>query len=121
MDTAQALDVFGFPGSQLQGLREMLYRGRMQATLYYLYQYARANRERRKLLTWIEEQWGMRDVRNPPPWVHLGRKRGFDRYATPWPDIIEILEFIPRPSAEKSRWLREQILDEGGEAVESGN
>ncbi len=121
VDTVQALEVFSFPGSQLQGLREMLYRGRMMSTLYYLYQYARANQNRRKLLAWIEEQWGMRNARNPPPWVHVGRKRGFDRYATPWPDIIEVQEFIPRPSGEKKRWLKERILDEGGEAVASGD
>ena len=119
VNTVQGLKMFGFPGSQLQGLRAMLYRGRMRATLYYLYQYARANKERRKLLAWIEKQWGMRNARNPPPWVHLGRKRGFDRYTTPWPDIIEVLEFIPKPSDEKKRWLREQILGEGGEVIAS--
>jgi CRISPR-associated protein Cmr2 len=118
IDTAQMLK--GFPASQLQGLRQTLYRGRLYASVSYLYQYVRASKRHRQLLYWIEKQWGVGGVKLPPPWIQLPKKRDYAQYQTPWADIIEVLDFVPSAPEDKRRRLEKEIYG-GGEAIESGN
>lgn len=118
VDTAQMLK--GFPASQLQGLRQSLYRGRLYASISYLYQYIRASKRHQQLLYWIEKQWGMGGVKLPPPWIQLSKKGDYAQYQTPWADIIEVLDFVPPLPEDKRQRLEEEIYG-GGEAIESGD
>lgn len=106
--TAQAVDR-ALPRTQLQALRRALREGRLASTLFYLYQWARADDWRKILLRWVEQEWGIQPVQVPPPWISLGRKRDYDRYWTVWEDIFEARELVPRLKDEEWQALRDQI------------
>ena len=106
--TAQAVDR-GLPRTQLQALRRALREGRLASTLFYLYQWARADLERRRLFWWVEKEWGMQPTNTPPPWIRLERKMDYDHYWTVWEDIHEARDVVPRLNGEEWQALRERI------------
>ena len=57
----------GLPGSQLQSYRQALHQGRMNATLYFLYQYVRAQERQRGALSEISKKWSMQAKANVVP------------------------------------------------------
>ncbi len=91
----------GLPRSQIQALRWALRQGRLTGSLFYLYQWARADEQRKALLRWIEKEWDIQPTRVPPPWIELEPKTGYKRYRTVWEDIYEILDLVQRSSDEK--------------------
>lgn len=102
-----AQNLQGFPGSQLQGYRRVLRQGRFHALIHFLYQYARAKHQK-SILQQVFDRWQMRLAPNISPWLPLAPKRGFNCYWTPWWDIIEILDFVPRLTSQS----------DGGESLE---
>ncbi len=97
VESAQTLKGAGMAGSQLQGYRRALRRGRLQASIYFLYQYARAKGDTHEALKQVFQSWQMLDEDRLPPWLGLSPKRDYSRYWTPWADIIEVMEFTPEP------------------------
>jgi len=102
----------GLPRSQLQALRQALRQGRLAGSMFYLYQWARADEWRKALLRWVEREWGVQAIQVPPPWIRLEPKSRCERYGTVWEDISEILELVPRLSDEEWQEIREQIQRE---------
>ncbi|MBM4430335.1 MAG: hypothetical protein FJ026_08335 [Chloroflexi bacterium] len=102
----------GLPLTQLQALRRALREGRLAGTLSYLYQWARTDEWRRRILRWVEMQWGMGASHNLPPFVPLEPRAGYARYYTVWEDIYEVCELVPE--LEDSAWenLKAQIQRE---------
>ena len=105
----------GLPRSQIHALRRALRQGRLMGSLFYLYQWARADERRKALLRWVEKEWGMQSTLVPPPWVKLEPKAGYKRYGTVWEDIYEILDLVPRLGDEEWQEIRAQI-QEGAES-----
>ncbi len=102
----------GLPHTQLQALRRALREGRLASTLFYLYQWARADQDRRLLLHWVEKEWGLQPADTPPPWIKLGPKAGYARYWTVWEDIHEAQDLVPRLKDEEWQELWAQIRRE---------
>ena len=109
--TAQAVKR-GLPRSQIQALRQALRQGRLAGSLFYLYQWARADKRRKALLWWVEQAWGMQATQASPPWLKLEPDARYERYGTVWEDIAEVMELVSPLSNEEWEKFREQIQQE---------
>ena len=79
----------GFPVNQLYGLREMLDKGRMQASLYYLYQLSRMSKDNRNLIQDFVADWYPGNGALFP-WSKREKPAGYTAYSTPIVDLLEI-------------------------------
>jgi len=103
------------PRTQLQVLCRSLRKGRLAGTMFYRYQWARADNQRKDLFSKIEGKWG---VESNSPWIKLKPKNGQNRYSTIWEDIRELNDIIP--SSNDTAWQKfmHQIgHSTGGESV----
>ncbi len=80
-----------FPMNQLYGLRESLEEGRMQASLYYLYQRSRMSKENRKLMDDFIEDWNS-SSKDIFPWRKTEKPGLYNIYSTPIVDFLEIYD-----------------------------
>jgi len=108
---ATAQDLRALASTQVEAYRRVLHRGRLRATLYFLYQYARADKDVRCRLGQAYDRWRSADDKFTPPWFALDPLRGHERFWTPWEDAAQIMDFVPNGSTGM----------EGGEARESGH
>ncbi len=94
----------GLPRSHIQALRRALRQGRLMGSLFYLYQWARGDEQRKSLLQWVGREWGVQTGEAPPPpwapWVKLESKAGYERYGTVWEDIYEVLDLVVSRESE---------------------
>lgn len=102
---ALACDLRDYPRTQLQTMVEALRLGRLSGSLFYLYQWARDKREHQELLGRVGKAWDADPRTDFWPWLRVTRDeeewigpdyRSRIRYRTPWLDIVEVLDFVPR-------------------------
>jgi len=106
----------GLPRTQLQALCRSLRKGRLASTMFYRYQWARADNQRKDLFARIERNWGVESINSP--WIKLKPKNGKDRYSTMWEDIRELNDLIPiLTDAEWQRFMQEIGRRIGGEPI----
>jgi len=81
-----------FPKNQLYGLRESLEEGRMQASLYYLYQRSRMSKENRELMDRFISDLNLNNG-DLFPWRKTEKPSLYTVYSTPIVDLLEIYDF----------------------------
>lgn len=99
------------PRTQLQALCRSLRKGRLAGTMFYRYQWARADNQRKDLFSKIERKWGSESINSP--WIKLKPKNGQDRYSTIWEDIRELNDIIP--SSNDIAW--QKFMQQMGHSV----
>lgn len=107
LKTAATLKAVSFPRSQLYHLRQLLPKGRFAATVNYLYYTSRLSPKHvEQLRSSLDDAWHM--AKEPVPWRlrTTSRKAGesseapVDQWETVLADLVEILDFVPRPDSE---------------------
>ena len=98
-DSVRILKQAGFGRSWLKNLSLNLRRGRLAASIFYLYQYARLPESQQQTLARLHGIWEMGPKHGRPhdipPWRFTRNHQGYDEFETPWLDIIEVMDFLP--------------------------
>jgi len=100
------------PRTQLQALCRSLRKGRRASTMFYRYQWARADNQRKDLLSKIERKWGVESINSP--WIKQNPKDGHDCFSTIWEDIRELNDLMPSSNDEIAR---QELMQQKGHSI----